>query len=265
MSWLISGVSRSPTLFQIAGAPSAAYSLRQLDPTVNAVVRVRRSSDNAEQDFTATQVTDGTLTTFCGAGDGFVRTWYDQSGNGQNATQATSGNQPRIVISGQLVIEQGKPAIDFNGSTSRLPTALAEPASYTVFCIARARTAAGAGRVFGYQAFRSVGTFGSGSTWGFFSNSSAAVMSLTGFPWNTRTLIYLQLNVGASSTLAGNAGSGVIFTPSTQSTSVFGIGFNGSSGDTCDGLIQELIFYSSSQSSSRSNITANINAHYAIY
>ena len=81
-------------LDQFPGA-AVAYSLRNLVGTSNPnVVRVRRSSDNTEQDFTAAQVINGTLTTFCGAGNGFVRTWYDQSGNGYHAQQATTANQP---------------------------------------------------------------------------------------------------------------------------------------------------------------------------
>lgn len=35
--------------------------------------------------------------------NGFVETWYDQSGNGNNATQLTAGNQPKIVDGGSLV------------------------------------------------------------------------------------------------------------------------------------------------------------------
>jgi hypothetical protein len=35
--------------------------------------------------------------------DGFVETWYDQSGNGNNAVQATAGNQPKIVNAGSYL------------------------------------------------------------------------------------------------------------------------------------------------------------------
>ena len=35
--------------------------------------------------------------------DGFVETWYDQSGNGSDATQLTAGSQPKIVNAGSLV------------------------------------------------------------------------------------------------------------------------------------------------------------------
>ena len=67
---------------------AAAYSLRQLRTGVTNVVRVRRDNDDAEDDFTATEVSDGTLAAWVGAGNnGFVRTWYDQSGNNYHAGQ----------------------------------------------------------------------------------------------------------------------------------------------------------------------------------
>jgi hypothetical protein len=78
-------------------------------------IRVRRSSDNTEQDigFTALGVLDeSALTTFCGAGNGFVTTWYDQSGNARSATQTTAANQCRIVNSGVVEKLNNKPAIN---------------------------------------------------------------------------------------------------------------------------------------------------------
>lgn len=110
------------------GGAAAAFSLEKLRTGVDNVVRVRRSSDDTEQDFNATEVVNGELTGFCGAGDGFVTTWYDQSGNGRNATQATDANQPQIVASGALVTG----GIDFDGTNDHLSVdALASVASGT--------------------------------------------------------------------------------------------------------------------------------------
>jgi hypothetical protein len=77
---------------------------------------VRRSSDNAELDIGFTGQGDldtASLLTHVGVGNGFVTTWYDQSGNGRNATKTTSTAQPRIVSSGAVVTENGRPYIDF--------------------------------------------------------------------------------------------------------------------------------------------------------
>lgn len=80
------------------------YSLRhQRTAYAGSCLRVRRSSDNTEQDigFTVAGFLDvAAMLTFVGANDGFVRTWYDQSAGGNNIGQATTANQPRIVASG---------------------------------------------------------------------------------------------------------------------------------------------------------------------
>jgi hypothetical protein len=113
-------------LDQFSGA-AAAYSLRRLrNAYTGSCIRVRRSSDNAELDigFTSTGVLDtAALLAHVGAGNGFVTTWYDQSGNARNLTQATAGNQPRIVISGVLQTLNSKPIIPFNGTSDFLATA----------------------------------------------------------------------------------------------------------------------------------------------
>jgi hypothetical protein len=59
---------------------------------------------------------EGSPALFTGQGyDGHVSTWYDQSGNGNNATQATPDSQPKIVENGALVTLNGKPAIKPDG------------------------------------------------------------------------------------------------------------------------------------------------------
>ena len=107
---------KKPGLLDLVPGAAAAYSLRSLSRSyAGPVVTVRRSSDDAEEDFTAAEVSDGTLAAFCGAGDGFVKTWHSQTGS-NDATQTTAGYQPKIVSSGVVVTEEGKPAIQFDGS-----------------------------------------------------------------------------------------------------------------------------------------------------
>jgi len=109
-----------PGLLDLVPGAAAAYSLRSLSNSyAGPVVTVRRSSDDAEEDFTAAEVADGTLAAFCGAGDGFVKTWHSQTGS-NDATQTTAGYQPKIVSSGVVIMEEGKPAIQFDGSDDRL-------------------------------------------------------------------------------------------------------------------------------------------------
>lgn len=93
----------SPALLDAYPGAAAAYSLRQLSSTYSGdAIRVRRSSDNAEQNigFVSNELDTASLETFCSGTDGFVRTWYDQSGNSGAATQLNVSTQPQIVSNG---------------------------------------------------------------------------------------------------------------------------------------------------------------------
>ncbi|QDL32725.1 arabinofuranosidase catalytic domain-containing protein [Serratia liquefaciens] len=96
-----------------------AYGLRKLRSTYEGfAVRVRRSSDNAETDigFAADRGLDvAALLSFCGAGSGYVTTWYDQSGNNAHAARTNTAGQPMIVSAGVLVTLNGRPALAFDG------------------------------------------------------------------------------------------------------------------------------------------------------
>jgi len=112
---------KTPGLLDLVPGAAAAYSLRSLSNSyADPVVTVRRSSDDAEHSFTAAEVADGTLAAFCGAGDGFVYRWWDQSGNARHAVAAADTNEPKIVDSGVVVTEEGKPAIQFDGTDDTL-------------------------------------------------------------------------------------------------------------------------------------------------
>jgi len=98
---------------------AAAYSLRKLSFTYSgAAIVVRRSSDNTTQaiGFVNNELDTTSLESFCSGTDGFVTTWYDQSGNGNDAVNATAAEQPQIVSSGTAYSVNSKPAISGNGS-----------------------------------------------------------------------------------------------------------------------------------------------------
>lgn len=126
---LISLMPKTPAfvgLLDTYSGASVAYSLRKLSSTyIGNCIRVRRSSDNTEQNigFVSNVLDTASLLTFCGAGDGFVTTWYDQSGNTKNAAQATAINQPRIVNAGTLDIVNGKTAVLGDGINDTLRNA----------------------------------------------------------------------------------------------------------------------------------------------
>ena len=94
---------------------AAAFSVRRLRSAyTGSLLRVRRSSDSAAQDIGVTvagNLNTAALTSFCGSASCFISIWYDQSGNGRDAAQATSSNQPRIVNSGSIDTAGGRPSL----------------------------------------------------------------------------------------------------------------------------------------------------------
>jgi len=122
----------------LSASASAAFSTRKLRSAYAGMcMNVRRSSDNATQDigFVNNVLDTASLLTFVGANNGFVTTWYDQSGNGYNVTQATATKQPQIVASGSIVAKNSLPAIDFTPSSTcalanaTMPALLSTPTS----------------------------------------------------------------------------------------------------------------------------------------
>lgn len=77
-------------------------------------IKVRRSTDNATQDigFSGDDFDAAAFSTFIGGGNGYVDTWYDQSGNAYNAAQATTANQPQIILNHK----NGHPSLYFDGT-----------------------------------------------------------------------------------------------------------------------------------------------------
>jgi hypothetical protein len=79
------------------------YSYRKLlSSYAGNCVRIRRSSDNSEQDFgfVSNVVDTAGIATFVGGGSGFIVTWYDQNGNAVDITNSTAASQPLFVASG---------------------------------------------------------------------------------------------------------------------------------------------------------------------
>lgn len=103
-----------------SATPLVAFSLRQLSSAYTGkAIKVRRSSDNTPADIGFTSAGDldtATLKAFVGSGTGYVSIWYDQSGNGYNATQNTAANQPTIMISGMINRDNGQPSVYTSGT-----------------------------------------------------------------------------------------------------------------------------------------------------
>jgi hypothetical protein len=126
-------------LDQFPGA-AAAYSLRKLrNDYTGAAIRVRRSSDNTEQDigFAGNELDTAALLAFVGSGDGFVSTVYAQEGS--NATQEVVSNQHRVVGGGVLDIFGLKAALRASvaGAGLNVPNYLSGTNVYTVVFVSQ--------------------------------------------------------------------------------------------------------------------------------
>lgn len=136
----VSGAYTPPNLLldTYTGAVVAYSAARKLrNSYAGSAIRVRRSSDNAEQDigFDGSNNLDVTaLNAFVGANDGLIVTWYDQSGNGRNVTQATAANQPAIILAGVLQTQgsNARPSIKFDGSNDFLTSSAFNPNTPTL-------------------------------------------------------------------------------------------------------------------------------------
>ena len=112
---------KTQPLLDIYSGASGAYFLQKVRTAYTGnCIRVRRSSDNTEQDigFIGNELNTVSLLTFVGVGNGFITVIYDQSGNANNVSQSTASRQPQIVFSGSLQYRSGRPyARMFQGAT----------------------------------------------------------------------------------------------------------------------------------------------------
>ena len=111
-----------PILDTYTGSSGAFSVFKERTAYSGNCIRVRRSSDNSESDigFVNNYIDTTSLLSFVGSSDGFVTTFYDQSGNARNLTQATATFQPKIVSSGVLNTSGGYATIIFDGTNDYL-------------------------------------------------------------------------------------------------------------------------------------------------
>jgi len=83
---------------------------------------------------------EAALLTHCGSNDGFVKTWYDQSGGTSfDLAQSGAGKQPKIVESGTINTANGKPTIKFDGTNDLVKRSIGtdDAAPHSIFFVYR--------------------------------------------------------------------------------------------------------------------------------
>ncbi len=264
-------------LLETYSGAAAAYSLRKLrNGYYGNAIRVRRSSDNTEQDIafnTSGGLDTTSLLAFVGNGNGFVTTWYDQSGNNLNRTQTIAATQPQIILSGTLITTNSKPAMYFNGTNTTFAiqgpkigeTYMGAGYSSTVLDVTKLDSS--------YSTTEEYPLFG-GLGW---YDSRFSINNNKWYLINTGTGISSTVNATANQVV-----SSVVFAFATDRVRINGtevingnVGTNGGTdynhigqsylGKRYKGYFQEHIIYASDKTSDLSLMESNINSYYSIY
>ena len=258
----------------------AAYSLRRVTSSYSGfAIEVQSGSVSQSIGFDSFGNLDtGSLLTFAGPGNAFVKTWFDQSGNSRHVTQSLSTNQPLIVSSGSLVTLNSKPSIQFsNQFLEGTPFSVDTASIFTTLNVSSS---------VGYLSyFRNTPSSGYGFNIGSFSTSgwqsqftpflnatesignAKARTALKSLPTNQylENWIYTSLPV-----LYENGNNTTVTAPVALwgTTPYYRIGAltdKGVVNANSSFSMQELTVYNLDQSSNRTYIENNINAYYNIY
>jgi len=252
-------------------APRAAvaYSLRKLnsDYSGNAII-IRRSSDNNTKNIGFDS--DGTLnesaiTNFIGSSeDAFVTTWYDQSGNENNATQTTDSNQPKIALNGAVTTASGRPSLDFDGAGDVMFTGYSLGDTFSHF-LAGKETGGGNTRMISSENNNRIMTFNRSQV--AFQNvgfsSAAVVEDTTGTPGTNFALGAMIVDTESRGYINGND----VTDNANRTGNTWGLLAIGSGqyNEHPTMRFSELITYDSNQTENRKAIESRINGYYDIY
>jgi hypothetical protein len=264
---IIQSINRANLLLDSYTGAEMAFSLRKLRTAyTGSAIRVRRSSDNTEQDigFVNNNLDESALTTFCGSSDGLVVTWYDQASN-KDYSNATATEQPKIVDAGTVIKVNGKAAIRFDGSNDNLigsSTVDFNSSNYQTFVGKRASSGTNLIALGGFQYLFSLyndNNYYLQASTGGYQTSNATDTS-------TSQLILTGLNNGSAQKIYKNAGEvASSFVSFTLSTQIFKIGQYGNISQYHNGELQEIVFFNNNQESNRTGIETNMNTFYNVY
>jgi len=274
-----------PVAFDIvtynADLPILAFSFRKVSSSYGGnIIKLRRSSDNATSDFTATHgnfVNFAAITTWrdgAGAATAFVDTWYDQSGNNYHITRTVLAEQPEFRYTGQP-FGTISASIKFDG----VDDTLFHDAVTDVFCNNQATI---------YSCYRPVGTAfssmmtilalpGSPSTNFYRANrystvkrtswNSALASAVIGVSGNNEHCIDYWDGTNAGYNIDNGAFVGTIAVGGTNNEELFLIGGSAIGGSNpFDGWMCEILWFDVYQSSlNRDTIRNNQNSLYTLF
>ena len=267
-----------------------AYSLRELSSSYVDVdiITIRRSVGSpTTSSFTATEIADGTMfnwvTESSGSATGLVTNWVDQTGNGNDIANASTDQQPKIILSGSLVLSGGEKAISFDGGSAangdRLVTAATNSfftgSNFSVFTVCE-RNTTNTDPLWGNDNATTAegrATFNiAPSAVAMAFNGSNTGTDLSTFPLTTQTAITIigtGMQTGETHAVkswvdGADEQSSAPTSLVTPAAGKFVLGDNRDDGGGWEGIIQECIVYASDETSNQSAIDSNITTYYGI-
>ena len=211
-----------------------------------------------------------TKTTTTNPGSAYVTTWYDQSGNDRNITQATAINQPPIIEDSTVVKLNSKPVMPFifSGTTRRWLgmtfSSMTMNPPFSMFLNMKIQSTVydfniisglEGNKRFGISSFSAGNYTPSYTFWGSDNNYIGGSVA------NNNNSIHYVYTSSIDNTKIGVNGTTTskYITPATWRAIQIG------TSDTGQFYASELIFFYGDKSSSRSTIESNMNTYYSVY
>tara|TARA_R100000951_G_scaffold9678_2_gene8476 strand:- start:1230 stop:2123 length:894 start_codon:yes stop_codon:yes gene_type:complete len=284
----VGGAAPAARLLDTFSGAAAAYSLRLLSNSYSGnAVKVRRASDNAELDigFSNGSLDTSAIATHCGSNDGFVTTWYDQSGNARNATQTNQAIQPKIYdgTTGTVLDNNNKPTLSVNNDKLTLTNELFlrsnAPDAFLISLVAEGTEGTSNGEYFGGVTSNSTNFFaayGSSNNYRWRHTNDADTGNInTSFAFSSPAPVAGEMSLlnlyiesstkkmqfnGQQLTVSGNTAW------SSTSDYKFNLGVIGQPyAEALNLQVSEFVVWSNQSSTDLSEIQANINTFYSIF
>ena len=244
--------------------PAAAFSLRQLSQLhTGSAIRVREDSGNTEADIGFDlngNLDEAAIISHCGSANGYVTTWYDQSGNGNNATNTNASKQWAIYNGSSVYTVNGKPAMYSNGTNKYFTHTLPAGTSWSTFDIFKGDNSSTIG----------MHTRSPYAPWMYLGDNTTQTSVFNGFSNAELYQNTQQMSISTRIQFRDDINNGgqqvlVFFGDYNAPSTTWYLGTSYGNNYGLKGWLQESIIYNTDESSKRSDYETSINNYYSIY